>query len=198
MVKAIIFDIGGVIYDINGIAKEYSILCKKVKIVGEAPWKDFREEWNKTKINQMSCLGFYKIIADKLKVSNNEIKSIFINNVKIDYDMKKLILKLKENYKIEILSNIISDLLIKDLELWNFKQIAKVVTSCEDKVKKPDTEAINLIINKLKVKKEEVIFIDDSKKTIEAYSKLGIKCILFENKNQLIKELNKLGVQSTV
>jgi epoxide hydrolase-like predicted phosphatase len=195
MAKAIIFDIGGVIFEIDNIAKEYLKLCKKSNIVGKTPWDDFREEWNKTKIGEMECSAYYKIIANKLNVSEKEIRLLFINNVKLNNEMKELILELKKDYKIGILSNIIKDLLTKDLELWNFNKISKVVTSCDDKVKKPSPEAIELIIKKLDLKKDEIIFVDNSKNITEAYSRLGIKCILFENKNQLIKDLNKLGIK---
>jgi putative hydrolase of the HAD superfamily len=196
MAEAIIFDLAGVIFNIDGISEEYVRLCKKTNTVGNTPWNDFREEWNKTKIDQISCSEFYKIIANKLKVSESEIESLFLGNVKLNEEIKELILKLKEEYNIGILSNTIKDLVKTYTKLWNFKKIAQVVTSCEDRVKKPDHEAINLIINKLNLKKEDVIFIDDSEKTIDAYSQIGIKCIKYENNNQLIKELNKIGVEA--
>jgi putative hydrolase of the HAD superfamily len=193
MIKAIIFDLGGVITNIDKISESYKILCKKYNFNGESPWKDFREEWNKTKINELSCQDFFKIISKRSGMDIKEIQQAF-SNVEVDEKMKELIINLKNNYKIGILSNIIEYLLNIVLSKWNFLEMAEAVTSCNDGVKKPDTKAIDLILKKLNLTKEEVIFVDDSKKTVQIYSDYGVKSIRFENQEQLIRELNKEGV----
>ena len=194
MVKAIIFDLAGVIVDISGISKGYQDLCEEHNKPVEKPWRKFREEWNKTKVDEMSCDDFYKIIANELGVSSEDIKNVFMDGIKINEEVKSLILELKENYKIGILSNTTKDILNKDLELWDFREVAEVVTSCDDKVKKPDLEAVDLILEKLNVEKEDVIFVDDKEDTVNKYNEYGVKSIKFEDCEQLTKELGVLDV----
>tara|TARA_Y100000310_G_C20700481_1_gene829282 strand:- start:2587 stop:3177 length:591 start_codon:yes stop_codon:yes gene_type:complete len=193
MIKAIIFDLAGVIVDISGISKGYQELCEKHNKSTEKPWKKFREEWNKMKIDELSCDDYYVVVASELGISPEEIKNIFMDGIKINNEVKNLILELKENYKIGVLSNTTKDILNKDLELWDFREVAEVVTSCDDKVKKPDLEAMDLIIKRLGLEKEEVIFVDDKMDTVNKYSEHGVKCIRFENCEQLASELEKAG-----
>ncbi|NTU69886.1 HAD family phosphatase, partial [bacterium] len=51
------------------------------------------------------------------------------------------------------------------------------------------------VIKKLNINPEETIFIDDREKNVKVAQSLGIKGIIFKNKNQLIKDFNNLGVK---
>lgn len=66
--------------------------------------------------------------------------------------------------------------------------------SCDDKLRKPDKKAFELILERLKVRPEESIFIDDKQENIDAAEKLGIKTILFENNNDFFAYLNIIGI----
>ena len=113
----------------------------------------------------------------------------------IDESIKTLILKLKEKYKIGFLTNNIGDLYDKNLELWNIEEVGETVVSFKDKVIKPENEAIELIIKKLNVNNNEVVFIDDNKDTVERYTKSGIKSITFKDYDKLIVNLRNFGVE---
>lgn len=193
-IKAVVFDLGGVLFNLDKISSEYVKLCKSLGKNGVSPWDDFRKEWDLTKMDKMSCADFYRAIANRLGTDSSKVRRVILDNIQINEDMRKILLKLSKNYKIGILSNIIEDMLLRHFEILNFDDFAEVVASCRDRVKKPNTDAIDLILDKLKVKKEEAVFIDDSAKTIEIYSKYGIKSILFENESKLIKDLSKMGV----
>ncbi|MFH1377058.1 MAG: HAD-IA family hydrolase [Candidatus Woesearchaeota archaeon] len=193
MIKAIVFDLGGVVYSADFYRFVENACIKHGKEFTKF-FEEFRDGWNKTKVDKMSCADFYKLIADRIGCSIEEAKSYLVD-IKLDERIKKLILDLKKNYKIGILTNTIEDMYKKELELWNFEEIAEAVVSNRDKVKKPDNESIDLIIKKLGVEKDEIVFVDDSERTIEAYSKYGIKCIKFENYEQLAEDLKKLGVE---
>ena len=59
---------------------------------------------------------------------------------------------------------------------------------------KPDKRSYLLIMEKLKSKPEECLFIDDSEKNIIAAEELGINVVHFKNPEQLKKELEKLNL----
>lgn len=193
-IKAIIFDLGGVITDLSEVKTNYQELLIKHNKIGNAAWKDFRIEWNKAKVGEINSDEFYEIVSKSLDIPFNEIKETF-SYLKIDEEMKNLVLELEKNYKIGILTNIIDHTLEIVLEKWDFRKIAVLSASCEDNVAKPELEAIDKVLSKMKLNKGDIIFVDDTQDTIEKYNNYGVKSILFENKDKLIEDLRKLGVR---
>jgi glucose-1-phosphatase len=180
-IKAIIFDLGGVIFDPHFSSNKF--------------FTNYRKEWNKVKIGEITSEEFYKIIAEKENKEVEEIKSESYGNMTLDESIKNLILKLKEKYKIGFLSNNMDDLYNQNLKLWNIEEVGEIVVSFRDKVIKPEIEAIELMIKKLNVNKEEVVFIDDNKDTVERYTKAGVKSITFREYDKLIVNLRNFGVK---
>jgi glucose-1-phosphatase len=181
MIKAIIFDLGGVIYTIDFSRHDF--------------FKKIREHWNPAKVKEITNDEFLRHCAKEMDWSVEEVKDFFWKNNDLIVEMKELLLELKEKYKIGFLSNIVEEVYNSDISLWNFEELGESVISFKDKVKKPDAEAMDMIIKKMNVEKDEAVFVDDSEKTIEAYSQYGIKCVKFENKVQLVEELKKFGVE---
>lgn len=64
-----------------------------------------------------------------------------------------------------------------------------IMYSYEVGVSKPDPMAFELILESLQVKPNETLFIDDSRRNIQAANKLGMHTIHFHNAAQLKKEL---------
>lgn len=70
-----------------------------------------------------------------------------------------------------------------------------VMYSFEVGVCKPEPEAFQLMLDKLRVDPKECLFIDDNVINTEAAKKLGINVIQFKNPVQLRKELKTVGVR---
>jgi hypothetical protein len=70
------------------------------------------------------------------------------------------------------------------------------IVSAEVGVMKPDPEIFNLFAERLGVKLPELVFIDDSKRSLSASEECGFAPVLFESYEQLVKELSKRGVFS--
>lgn len=181
MIKAIVFDLGGVIFH---------AVFDDIKM-----FQNFLKEWDKVKTGGMSSDEFYEIIAKDTKTDKEKIREKFLSGIAIDEDVKNLVIALKQNYEIGILTNTIEDLYEADKKIWNFEETAEVVTSFDEHVAKPSPEAIELILKKLGVKKEEIIFIDDHEDTIKKYREMGINCIRFTNYEDLVKKLHKQDIE---
>ena len=67
--------------------------------------------------------------------------------------------------------------------------------SCDDGFRKPDRRAFEFIMNKLKVKPKESIFVDDKQKNLDAAEELGMKTILFKNNPQFFRDIKKFGIK---
>jgi len=68
-----------------------------------------------------------------------------------------------------------------------------MVISCDDKIRKPEPESYFLSLNKIGVKPEEALFIDDKPENLDAAEKLGINTLIFKNNKQFFKELKKFN-----
>lgn len=181
MIKAIVFDLGGVLYH---------AVFNDIKI-----FQNFIKEWDKVKTGGMTDQEFYEIIATSTNTTPKKIREKFLSGIAIDEDMRNLVIALKQNYKIGILTNTIEDLYEADKSIWNFEELAEVITSFNEHVAKPGQEAMDLMLQKLGVEKEEIIFIDDHPDTIKRYSQLGITCIKFTGYKNLLNKLQKMEIQ---
>lgn len=68
------------------------------------------------------------------------------------------------------------------------------IMSYQDKLIKPDTKIYQLLLKRFGLSAEESVFMDDTKKNLPPAEELGIRTILFQDKDQAEAELAKLGV----
>jgi|SRR3989344_4301494 len=186
MIKAIIFDIGGVLVEnldkiiLNKIKnknfkKNYYKYAKKLDS-GEITLKQLQKLFKKDKLN------LYKIYIEAAK------------KTKLDKTVKNLVFKLNKNYKVVYLSNTFKEhyLIRKKQDVFNGFLFG--INSYNAKMRKPYRIIYKLMLRKLNLKGEECLFIDDRKDNIKTAKRLKINSILFKNYNQLIKELKKFKV----
>lgn len=193
-VKAIIFDYGGVL-----VKGSIRLFGKMYAPKFGANLKEFNklmiDNWRKARVNNISSELFWVNLANFLKIDKNVFRKDFMDFFGFRDDVLNLIKKLKKNYKLALLSNQIEEWLEEIIEKYELDKIFDVIiTSYNFKIAKPDIAIFNETVKKLDVNPEECIYIDDLEKNIPPAKKLGMKTILFKNTNQLIEELNKLGV----
>ncbi len=61
-------------------------------------------------------------------------------------------------------------------------------------LEKPDPKAYQLLLEKVELPANEVVFIDDLEENVEAAKKLGIDAIVFKSAEQVRHELAKRGL----
>ena len=194
MIKNIIFDLSEVI-----ISGYYGV----EKILGDLLDMDYNKVDNVLKGN-----SFLELMEGK--VSEDEYIYGILKNTKWDIKLEKfkeiirknhnievvgtmgVIKKLKGKYKLILLSDHVEewvqDILSKNNELEIFD---KMYFSYELKSLKTDANTFKKVVKESNIKIEETIFIDDSKDNIKVSKMVGIDGILFENSEQLEKELIK-------
>jgi len=197
MIKAIIFDYGGVLSIETSLRSFGDMYAPKFG----ANAKDFNdliiENWLEARINKIDSKLFWKRLANFLNTKEKNLRKDLMDFLGFREEVLELIKKLKtENYKLGLLSNQIEDWLEEVIKNHKLDQIFNVIiTSYKSKVAKPELSIFMEIIKKLKVKSEECVYIDDQEKNIIPAKKLRMKTILFKNHNQLIKDLKKLGIK---
>jgi len=197
MIKAIIFDVGGVLIRTVDqtmrmkLANEYGLTLPEINMLVFGI-----KEGQNPQIGQSSWGEHLEKICKELGVDKEEgedfIDMFFagdqLNSVLID-----LIKQHQQNYKFGILSNAMSNLRELMTDSWRIIDLFdEIVNSSEEGIMKPDLRIYNLALDKLDVMPNEAIFIDDMPENITAANELGIHGIRFEKNPQTINEINKL------
>jgi epoxide hydrolase-like predicted phosphatase len=209
MIKALIWDIGGVIFLAKDKTKRNN--RKNIHTSIQELWVllDGIDTKNKDMLNSFKKI-YFKSSRGNISKEETLIRLSKLLNLKKE-DIKKLIIKTLEKHTVEnkFVLNIIKKLISKRYKqgilstqwtLSNEFLISKKynalfdnrVISCVDKLTKPDVKAFNLILKRLGVLPEQTIFIDDNKENIKVAKNLGINSILFKDNKKLKKDLKKL------
>lgn len=197
MIKAIVFDYGGVIELKDGD------LIKEIADSLQITKKDWQEVY--FTLNHLNNTGkkswreVATIVAKKFNASDIQIS--FIQDLINKYDQKRILnLELieiikdlkKKNYKIGILSNYSTTLRDKLTRLNIIDLFDEVIISSEVGLQKPQPEIFEIVFNKLNIKNSEMIFIDDTERSLEGADKIGYVPILYADNNKLKLELSNI------
>jgi len=203
MIKAIIFDFGGVCF-YPGTSSQllleaiFKSKLPKLKVISvflksRKEIKRLVDMFNEGLIDEKTLFKKIKKIA-KYEFDEKELKNQIIEIHKPIKPVIELIKKLRKKYKLCLLTNnnVWLDELNKKHNFYGYFDV--VVNSYKFKVSKPSRRIYEIALEKLKVKPEECVFIDDKKENVEAAANLRMKSIRYKNPNQLLKELRKMGV----
>jgi len=145
----------------------------------------------------------YAFTAKKFNASDVQISHIHemmkenMDTRKINFELIEIIKDLKsKNYKIGLLSNNYIKLRQQMIDEDTIKYFDSVIVSSEVGYQKPQPEIFDILFNELGVRNNEVVFIDDSKSSLEGASKIGYIPILYQNNESLKLNLsNLLGIE---
>ena len=200
MINTIIFDMGNVLIDFRwrALYEEMGLKGEKLERMAKATTLNpFWNEFDRGVLTDEEMLeGFIK--ADPGLES--ELRTFFYERFSgilkaYDYSGQWLKELRDKGYKVLILSNFSEKALreCKD-ELKYMQEADGAVISCKVKMIKPDEEIYRYLLEKYEVEPSKAVFIDDTAVNIEAAKRLKINGILFENRQQAVYELQKLGV----
>jgi putative hydrolase of the HAD superfamily len=195
--KAIGFDYGGVIAGISS-AEFYSRIINFLNVDPQI-FKEVYYKFNKlVNTNVLTPADFWKKILEELNISNKYDELIkFVQGLPIEIDEQVLGLvdQLKTNgYKIGLLSNNTLDAAkqFRDTGFANHFDVALV--SAEIGFSKPDPKAFQIFADRLGVEVGELIFIDDTEKSLSTAKEVGYYPILFTDYESLIEKLKSIGI----
>ena len=197
MIKAIIFDYGGVMTASGGgdeisqrLAKFLDLTIAQAHRMMQEPRSDFM----KGKIDEAE---FWKLI-EKIhgQPVPSEKKKIFNTweHMHPRPQMLDFVHKLKSHgYRIGLLSNVlpVTEAIIR--EQGAYRLFNPCLLSCKYGYAKPETQMYQELLKQLPdTKPEEVIFIDDQEKCLVPARAMGINTVLAKNAGQIINDVSKL------
>jgi putative hydrolase of the HAD superfamily len=195
MIKAIIFDVGGTYMTgsvVDFINRSYQILGIN-KTITNSDGVVFDKDYNKGLISYQDCFKkFFGVAISEEKMSL--IKEVWMSTWTPTEEMLNLINKLKQNYRLAILSN--SDLLnsTKYASLGWYSSFDPLILSHELHILKPDRKIYEITLNKLNLPGNECLFIDDQEKALAPAHELEMDTILYKSITQLKDELRARGI----
>lgn len=185
MIKAVIFDIGGVLRENLKVKsfwknKRGSRKLRHAFGTGKLSNKEFIKKG--TKLLDLSEKEFLKQYKKAYSIS------------KIKKNVFSILRKIKVKKYILSDNNAIYTSYEKKEHAEIFKEVDRAFLSQNIGMRKDKVQAFKFVIKRIKTKPEEAVMIDDENDNLKNARKLGMKTILFKNSRQLKKDLKKLGI----
>jgi FMN phosphatase YigB (HAD superfamily) len=204
VIEVILFDLGNVILPFNHyqIAEKLSRFSQRKEFQDPQRLFSYLFDFEKGVINdfdvgRVSPPKFFRSIKEHLalSISFKEFIPIWNDIFVEDQEVSKIILSLKERWRLCLLSN--TDPLHFNYILSKFPIISnfdKWILSYEVGLKKPAAKIFQKAIEWASIEPEKIIFIDDMKNHVEVAVSLGMHGIHFISAHQLKKDLyTRLG-----
>jgi epoxide hydrolase-like predicted phosphatase len=198
MIKAVIFDLGGVLIDFP-VPKMFEFCTRSLGITQRELVREARLLRKPFQEGAISEEELWRTICAKTGAAKPSSPSLWEEAFRIAYrekgDVFSIVDDLKAGkYKIGLLSNTEApSVRCLDSGRYDFDAL---VYSCVEGVSKPEPAIYLLALSRLGTAPGEAVFVDDQTENIEASRKLGIHSILFRDSGQLREELARLGVKT--
>ena len=139
---------------------------------------------------------FEKILSEHTGLATEKIWPGVKEKIVIDDTMITFMKTLKRNYRIVLLSNFIYEWLHEILVTNNLYEIFdETIISSQHGIIKPGKEIFQLALDRLHLKKNEVVFIDDRQANIDGAQRFGIKSFLYTTIDSLKQEFRENGIR---
>ncbi len=198
MIKAIVFDLGGVFVNdcdpmiVEDILSSFGVGPIEIKDALDSFWSktmagdDIERYWQDFSVETgLTLPDDYKELVGRE----------YDNNVVVDKDMIGLVSKLKKNgYLVPALTNTNKVHVKTNEKLGLYDSFDLVIKSNDVGLVKPDKRIFLLLLEKIGLKAEDCVFIDDRKHNVEAAINLGFHGIHFSDFEDLVVNFNLIGV----
>lgn len=208
MIKALVFDIGGVLCFAKDIKKRedknllsaYREVCALLKGINKSTdeiYESTIDIYKKSSTGEISKEETLRMYSERLNISQKDVENLFESmyekNTIENEVLYKFILELKEKgYKLGILStqfHLSKKILVPEKYYRDFDALE---ISCDDGLKKPDLKTYREISRKLGIEFSEILFIDDKQENLDAAESLGMKSVIFRDNDQFLGDIIKL------
>jgi putative hydrolase of the HAD superfamily len=197
--KLALFDIGGVIVDVSNTAY-FNYLSAISGIPPAEVERRLTIDAAPLERGHISLKSFTKVFAEDLGIDENDVKwgEYFKKIAKLDEGTVEIIKELSKNYHIAYLSNVdkvrydyVTNHVMKGILHYFDYEFASFKMRCI----KPSPLIYKKVIAKMKLRPEDIIFIDNDYHNVQAAKGLGITSILFTRAALLRKELKQFGMK---
>lgn len=189
MIKAVLFDFGGVLTESGKAGFVRSILADLYGVTLDDLYSDeVQQAWRRNQVDAKDVLEalnehYGKNITTKMFFAKMQGATLRTTEV---YGLADQLRSL--GIKTGILSNIFSMTAANLRKKGFYDGFDPVVLSCEQGYAKPDEELYKIAITKTGVAADEILFIDDQEKCRPPAEKLGMHFLLAESPEQIVSD----------
>ena len=201
MIKAVIFDFGGVFDQKHEALEGFRIAAARYNLEPQAFYDLLYsgEAWQQAKLGAMNADGYWRAIMEQLghepTADVGAFRSELFAGHELDAGVVRIAQRLHRRVPLALLSNATDELEMVLRERGGIDHLFQVVVnSARVGVAKPDPRAYQLALDGLRCKPHEVLFIDDKPRNIRAAVELGIPSVLFTDAAALERELVARGL----
>lgn len=199
MIKAIIFDIGGVVTKTNFQAI-YESFAERIGLDPDFVKKYHVDNRHELSVGQITLEEIWEAMRSSGAQSEEDFTEIWIEeglkNRQVNHGLFSIIKKLREKYIVGTLTNLMPSRLVLDERMDIYSHFDFAILSCKENLRKPDAAFYQLALDAAKVEPKEAVFIDDKDDYVQGAEVVGIHAIkyIFPNNEELLADLEKLGV----
>lgn len=197
--SVVVFDLGNVLIPFN-----YNIIIRKLDSIqsglGDKFYNLYKDNYHihrQYEKWELSNDRFIEMMLDWLdhRVSADEFCKLYSDIFHENEKTTSLLPKLKENYKLVLLSNTNYIHQRYGWEKYEFlKQFDKLILSHEVGAIKPEPEIYKAVQEYTGERPEQHIFIDDVEEYVEGAKKMGWDAIQFINHEKLVEDFKERGI----
>lgn len=193
-IRAVIFDVGGVLIRARDTAKRAKWEQRLGLAKGDLPVLVFESEMSElATYGEATADDVWRDIADRFDLTDEEmarLKEEFWAADRLDQELVGFLRDLRPRYKTGILSNAWPQARRWLTEDYGLDGVVDVmVFSAEERLAKPDPRFYKIVTDRLGVRPDESVFVDDSEKNVRAARRLGMKAIRFRDTRQTIADV---------
>lgn len=184
MIKALIFDCFGVFYSdpVFAYMRDSTTPPEKAKALHSLDEQAARGLLDKS--------GFVTQAASIVGIPERKAEQRFFHSDDRNERLVEFMQELRKTYKVAMLSNISGDMMDGFFSLDERQQLFDVVILSGDvKMAKPDRAIFGLVCERLGVKLNEAVMIDDIQSTCDIVKTFGMQSICYRNFEQFKAEL---------
>lgn len=198
MIKAVIFDMGGVVCSSVGSEQVYDFLAEKLALTKKeimSQLNDLEREYQQNKITRGELVSTF--LARIKKVGHLNPKGFYLEGYEksspIQEEVMELARQLKTKYKVGMLTNVINEHYRVHKKRGDYECFEEyLVASNKVGMRKPNKEIYLYTLKKMGIEPQEALFIDDKERNLETACKLGMKVILAKNPKQVVADVEKI------
>lgn len=195
-IRALIFDVGGVLVRTEDPTPRQQLAAKlnlSVRALYDVAFGG--NTWKQVQLGRVADDEHWQAVGRRLGLAwpdeVHAFREAFFEGDQLDRELIELIVRLRDHYKMALLSNAPANLRRRIVDGWGIPPdtFDAIVISAEQGVMKPDPEIYRVVLARLDVAPHEAIFVDDFVENIAAARALGIQVIHFTSPEALVKEL---------
>lgn len=197
-IRALVFDLGGVLVHFNAVEAARHMAEECHLPFTKASWFFFASpvQYNYS-TGGMTFRDFFRCAKEELQIPADyqTFKRAWNDIFSRKKEMEELISQLRLNYPLYLISNTNPEhfeYIRRNFDILGYFE--RTFPSYRVGAMKPESRIYQAALNEMRLRPEETVFIDDVSKYVYAARKIGMHGIHFRHKDQLVRDLRKLGV----